>query len=217
MHKTCKKLLVCTNCAFLLLILIANLAFADSKHEAEKALQQAVDEISQTLNTANLDNVSEDSEVIAKLEKKILAIFSMDQFSMRTVGRKWQKFSPEQKTSFKAAFVTLLKATYFTHVSEYNGEKLTILGSRTNRKGNKVEVRTVVNYKEKQVPVNYRMLTENNNWMIYDVLVEGVSLVKNYRTQFSELLRHGTPDELIKKIQDKAERVRQQRAVADKK
>jgi phospholipid transport system substrate-binding protein len=198
-------------------LFIAGTALADAKHDAEEALQHAVNQISHKLKSANLHNITEDSAVISELEGMILKIFSMDQFSMRTVGKEWTNFTPTQKTQFKDAFVQLLKATYFKHVSEYEGQNLDILGARTNKAGTKVEVRTTVKFKNESVPVNYRMLVENGKWMVYDVLVEGVSLVKNYRTQFKELLRSGTPDELITKLNEKAERVRQQQATADEK
>ena len=217
MSKTYKKLLSSIICTCIMTLFIAGTAFADAKHDAEEALRQAVNQISHKLNNANLHNITEDSAVISELEGMILNIFSMDQFSMRTVGRKWTKFTPAQKTQFKDAFIQLLKATYFKHVSEYEGQNLDIIGARTNKAGTKVEVRTTVKFKNESVPVNYRMLVESGKWMVYDVLVEGVSLVKNYRTQFKELLRKGTPDELIAKLKDKAERVRQQQAAADKK
>lgn len=216
MYKTSKKLLTYVICSLFITMLVANVALADAKKDASDALQHAVDGISQTLNNSNLKNLSEDSAVVSELEKKILDIFSMEQFSMRTVGKKWKSFSPSQKTAFKDAFVKLLKATYFKHISEYDGQTLTIVGARTNKKGSKVEVRTVVNIEEKEIPISYRMLVESKKWMVYDVLVEGVSMVKNYRTQFKELLRKGSPDDLIRKLQEKAVRVRQKQAAADK-
>lgn len=218
MPKTCKNIIVSTLCLLMATLLFTGTAFANAQQEAEQTLQHAVDEITLTLNNANLNNLREDSTVISQLETLVLGIFSMDQFSMRTVGKKWKTFTPAQKTEFKDAFVKLLKATYFKQVSSYNGQALAILGSRTNKKGTKVEVRTSIKFKNEDVPVNYRMLRENGKWMVYDVLVEGVSLVKNYRTQFKELLRNGTPDELIAKLQQKAVLIRQQQAeeAADK-
>lgn len=216
MYKTSKKLLTYVICSFFITMLIANIALADAKKDASDALQHAVNEISHTLTNSNLKNLTEDSAVVLELEQKILDIFSMEQFSMRTVGKKWKNFSPSQKTAFKDAFVKLLRATYFKHISEYDGQTLTIVGARTNKKGSKVEVRTVVNFEEKDIPISYRMLVESKKWMIYDVLVEGVSMVKNYRTQFKELLRKGSPDDLIQKLQEKAVRVRQKQAATDK-
>lgn len=218
MPKTCKNIIASTLFLLMATLLFTGSAFANAQQEAEQTLQHAVDKITLTLNNANLNNLREDSTVISQLEALILNIFSMDQFSMRTVGKKWKTFTPTQKTEFKDAFVKLLKATYFKQVSNYNGQALDILGSRTNKKGTKVEVRTSIKFKNEDVPVNYRMLREDGKWMVYDVLVEGVSLVKNYRTQFKELLRNGTPEELIAKLQQKAVLIRQQQAeeAADK-
>lgn len=219
MSKTCKKLLSSALCVFIMTLLVTSTALADAKakHDAKEALQNAVNEISYTLGNANLHNINEDSAVISQLEGMILNIFSMEQFSMRTVGKKWRTFTPTQQTQFKDAFVQLLKATYFKHVSEYEGQNIEIIGARTNKAGSKVEVRTSVKFHNEDVPVNYRMLRENGKWMVYDVLVEGVSLVKNYRTQFKELLRKGTPAQLIAKLREKAVHIRQQQATADKK
>lgn len=198
-------------CLLLLSIIMASTAFASPKEEARQRLQTAVNEISATLSKSDLTNLSENSPVINKLESLILNIFSLDQFSMRTVGKKWRTFTPAQKEAFKKSFIDLLKTTYFSHISAYENNKVAITGERTNKKGDKVEVLTTVAFKGKNVPVNYRMLNYKGSWMVYDVVVEGVSLVKNYRTQFKELLRHGTPDELIAKLQDKASRIRKKR------
>ena len=190
-------------------------AFADNKADAKRTLEHAVTEIADTLNKADLTTVTEDSELIINLEQMLLNIFSMEQFSMRTIGKKWKNFSPEQKTAFKNSFVQLLKTTYFNHVKEYEGNRIQFVGERTNKKGTKVEILTRVDFNGKTLPVSYRMIQENDKWMVYDILVEGVSMVKSYRTQFSEILRKGSADVLISKLEEKAEHIRNQRVSAN--
>ena len=77
------------------------------------------------------------------------------------------------------------------------------------RRGSKVEIRTEVALNDgRRIPVSYRMLQKNGAWRVYDVLVENLSLVKNYRTQFQDILTTGTPDELIGRINEKARELR---------
>ncbi|MCG8529646.1 MAG: ABC transporter substrate-binding protein [Desulfovibrionales bacterium] len=201
----------CTLLALLLTALLCATAFADKKQEARDTLQTAIVRLTDTLTTTDRSNLQENDPIFLDLEKQILGIFSLEQFSMRTVGKKWRAFTPAQKAAFKASFIELLKTTYFSHVSEYNGNQIIFIGERTNKKGDKIEVITSVDYKGKTLPVNYRMLNENGRWMVYDVLIEGVSMVKNYRTQFKEILRRETPEVLIAKLQEKAARIRQTR------
>ncbi len=84
-------------------------------------------------------------------------------------------------------------------------------GEVSSAKGDRTEVRTVVTMKDgKKVPVAYRMLPKDGKWLVYDVLIENISLVKNYRTQFQDILNTGSPENLIARIKAKAMEVRQE-------
>lgn len=140
----------------------------------------------------------------AEIEAKILKIFDNMGFAMRTVGPKWRTFTDEQRQTFADAFSGLLRATYLNSLDGYSGETIEYTGERYNNKQDKVEIQTVLKLKDKvPVPIFYRMSEEEGQWLVYDVVVEGISLVKNYRSQFAELLQNGTAEELITQINAK--------------
>lgn len=148
----------------------------------------------------------------AKIEKEARTIFDFGEFSLRTVGARWKTFTPAQQQGFSEAFANLLIPTYVNKIDGYNGEQVLYLGEVSSSDGSKVEIRTEVALKDgRKIPVAYRMLQKNGKWWVYDVLVENLSLVKNYRTQFQDILTSGTPDELIRRINEKAQEVRAQK------
>ena len=103
------------------------------------------------------------------------------------------------------AFAELLLCTYLGKIDGYNGEKVAFVRERANQAGDRVEQQTLLTMKDgKKIPVDYRMLPKNGGWCVYDVVVEGVSLVKNYRTQFQDILQTSSPDELTARVKTKA-------------
>lgn len=139
-----------------------------------------------------------------KIETLVRTVFDFEEFSARTVGQRWNSFTALQKHDFSEAFAGLLLATYLGQLDTYNGEQVRYVSERSNESGSKVEQRTELTMKDgKVIPVAYRMLLKNNKWVVYDVVVEGVSLVKNYRTQFQDLLATDSPENLIKRIRSK--------------
>ncbi|MEI3479767.1 MAG: ABC transporter substrate-binding protein [Bilophila sp.] len=108
------------------------------------------------------------------------------------MGRNWPTFSEAQKQRFDTAFANLLLITYLDKVQGYNGEKIAYTGEVMSSKGDRAEIQTVVTLSDgKAVPVAYRMMLKNGRWVVYDVLIENVSLIKNYRSQFQDVLSPG--------------------------
>ena len=140
-----------------------------------------------------------------QIEDEVFHIFDFSEFSARTVGQRWASFTPAQQKKFSDAFADLLLTTYLGKIDGYNGEKVTYTGERSNAAGNRVEVSSDITMKDgKKTPVSYRMMNKNGHWCVYDVLIEGVSLVKNYRTQFQDILTTASPDELTTRVKTKA-------------
>lgn len=138
-----------------------------------------------------------------QLEKVIKNIFDFNELSARAVGLHWKRFSPEQKEQFVQAFSDLLGAKYLDRIQAYKNERVLYGEVRTSSSGN-VEVQSVIVQGDKQIPIAYRMTETANGWRVYDVIIEGVSLVKNYRTQFMDIMVNGKPDELIEAVRKKA-------------
>lgn len=142
--------------------------------------------------------------ILTKLEDEVLSLFDFEEFSSRTVGPAWKQFTPEQKKAFNTAFTDLLRNTYIDTLDSYHGERIVYTGERSSDGGTRVEVQMNFEAKDKSYPVAFRMLVKNDRWVVYDVIIEGLSMIKNYRDQFRDLLSKNNPDELIAKVEAKA-------------
>lgn len=183
-------------------------AMAQAPGEARPALEKVVTAIMDDIKNPAFANPATRGPIRSKIESEVRSIFDFGEFSSRTVGPRWRTFSPEEKQRFSDAFADLLFNTYLNKVSGYNGEQIAYTGEDIDPSGKRVEVKTVITLKNgNKTPVSYRMLPKNGGWRVYDVIIENISLVKNYRTQFQDILNTATPDQLIARIEAKAREV----------
>ncbi len=192
----------------LALFLCAAPALAGPAAQARAALESSVTRVLSLIQRPDYVNPATREPLRRQIEDEVYYIFDFGEFSARTVGQAWKGFTPRQKKAFTEAFAELLFATYLSRIDGYNGEKVRYLGERANADETRVEVRTELTLEGGQVlPVDYRMLPKEGGWVVYDVVVEGVSLVKNYRTQFQELLSGASPEEVTARVKAKAAEV----------
>ena len=183
---------------------------ASASSPAQLALETSISRILSSIKNPDYVNPATRGPLRQQIEDEVLHIFDFKEFSSRTVGPRWGTFSPAQQQQFSDAFAELLLNTYLSKIDGYNGEQVVYTGEVSSPKGDRTEVRTIITMKDsKKVPVAYRMLPKNGSWLVYDVLIENISLVKNYRTQFQDILNTGTPDQLIARVKAKAQEVRQ--------
>ena len=132
-------------------------------------------------------------------------VFDFREFSKRVLASKWRDFSPEQRSEFVEVFAEFLCKYYITRLqNRYTDEKVFFLGQ--DFLGNRVaRVRVNVLWKGLEVPVEARMLRRNSTWKVYDIIILGVSGVKNYRAQFQALFRNDTPSQVINRIRKRIE------------
>jgi phospholipid transport system substrate-binding protein len=139
-------------------------------------------------------------------EKKIWAIidsvFDYSELSARTLAQHWKSFSPEQQKEFVRLFGKLLGNTYMDRIMSYSNEKV-VFGKAAQLSENTTEVQSEVVTASKSIPISYRMILKDGHWKVFDVVIEGVSLVQNYRTQFREILKNKPPEDLIKMLREK--------------
>lgn len=181
---------------------------------ATETIQMTIDDVLNIIKDPKMDSPETRGPLLRQVEDKIKTIFDFTEFSARTVGPKWRSFSQDQKDRFIEAFSELLRATYIEKLDGYDGEKVKFLGEVKSTKGDKVEVQSSILMKDKEVPVSYRLLDKNGAWKVYDVRIEKVSLIENYRGQFKEILMKGNAEELITKVVDKAAEMKQQNNTA---
>ncbi|MDL2216801.1 ABC transporter substrate-binding protein [Desulfovibrio sp. OttesenSCG-928-M14] len=175
--------------------------------EARIALENTINQVLNELKKPELKNPASRDAVLARVETIVRDLFSFEELSMRTVGPGWKNFSADQKKRFIDAFEDLLRERYLSSLEGYSGETVAYTGEIASTKGDRVEIQTTVNFKDKPALVAYRML-KKQRWMVYDVIIEGVSMVQNYRTQFQDMLAKGDAEALIRAVRTKADESR---------
>ena len=144
------------------------------------------------------------SKIFALAEEKIVPNFNFDKVSRMVLGKNWSKATPEQKTAFQAEFRSLLIRTYATALSKYRNQVIEYKPFRKNGESNVASVKTLIVQSGGQpVAVDYTLEKQADAWKVYDIVIEGVSLVTNYRGQFAQEIRTNGLDSLIKKLGDK--------------
>jgi phospholipid transport system substrate-binding protein len=129
-------------------------------------------------------------------------IFDFQETAKRSLARHWQPRTPAERDEFVQLFADLLERSYISKIELYGGEKIAYLNDAVE--GDQAIVRTkIVTKSGAEVPVDYRMLKRGERWLVYDVIIEGVSLVANYRTQFNKIIQTSSYAELVKKMKIK--------------
>lgn len=155
-----------------------------------------------------LRDSSPKGETATKIKKdKIRTIsdrmFDYSELSRRTLGQNWKRFRTEQQKEFIELYKSILEGAYIDRIMSYTNEK--ILFNRENPLSEKTtEVQTTIVTKKADIPISYRMIRKGDEWRVYDVIIEGVSLISNYRTQFSQILGNKSPEGLLDTLRKKA-------------
>ncbi len=196
-------------CLLVLTVAASRPAFSSaSAIQAREVLQASVSRILSLLQNPGYVNPRTREPLRLQIEDEVYHCFDFAAFSARTVGSAWRKFTPAQRERFTEAFAELLFSTYLNHIDGYNGEEVRYTGERRNQAGTRVEVATELAMMDGRViPVSYRMMPRRGTWAVYDVVIDGVSLVLNYRTQFQDILSSSTPDEVIELVKTRAREV----------
>jgi phospholipid transport system substrate-binding protein len=130
-------------------------------------------------------------------------MFDQEELSKWCLGPNWKKLSEAQRQEFLPLFQQVLEKTYGDRILAYSDEKI-VFDKEVPIAKNRVEVKTRAVTKSKEIPMHYRVFQDKSGtWKVYDVVVENVSLVMNYRSQFNEILAKGTPDELLEILRKK--------------
>jgi phospholipid transport system substrate-binding protein len=129
-------------------------------------------------------------------------MFDYTELSKRTLGQNWSKLNAGQQTEFLGLYKTLLEDAYADKIITYTDEKV-VFGKETTLSEKTAEVQTTIITKKADIPIYYRVIQKGADWKVYDVVIEGVSLVSNYRNQFKEILSNKTPDALLDTLRKK--------------
>lgn len=186
--------------AILLLLLPPTAAVAGPALEAVK---MQTDNVLKVLRDPALRPESARSTKTAKIRSISEKMFDFTELSKRTLGKNWDAFRPEQQKEFVQLYRSLLEDAYTDKILAYTDEKIVFIKELPLTEKT-VEVQSAVQRKNGEVPIYYRVILKNGVWRVYDVIIEGVSLVSNYRSQFKEILINKSPDSLLETIRKKS-------------
>lgn len=137
-----------------------------------------------------------------EIEAEADNLFDFVELSKRTLGLNWNRFTQDQRKEFVQLFRSRLRDAYVDKITAYANEQVNFT-KEVPLSETTVEVQSVVVRKNGQTPVNYRVIKKGNDWKIYDVVIEGVSLISNYNTQFREILADNPPEKLLETLRKK--------------
>jgi len=189
-----------------LLIIVAALfltsnAFATVTSEVKKTVDEVVRIVSDKEMKKN------DQKRRQALKKTISKIFDYSEMAKRSMGKHWNQRSAAEKKQFTDLFAGLLENSYASKIESYNNEKIVYL--KEIQDGDYAELKSkVVTAKRDEFTLDYRLYNQNGTWMVYDVVIEGVSLVSNYRTQFNKIITTDGYPALLKKLQTKTDELK---------
>jgi phospholipid transport system substrate-binding protein len=167
-----------------------------------ETVEKGVNNLLKTLGDPAFKAQTKDQQ-IATLGTEIEKVFDFTELSKRTLGRDWKKMSAAQQKEFVKLFKQLLQGVYADRLLEYSDQKVIFDKEITPKKG-RAEVQSYLQTSDgKKIPLFYRLTDKGGSWKVYDVVIEGVSMVKNYRTQFRDILAKDSPDKLLEILRDK--------------
>ena len=165
-------------------------------------IKGTIDQVIRTVEDPALRQASMAQERRAAIRKQAEALFDFTETAKRALGRHWPELSDVQQREFVSLFTDLLERSYIGRLEQYGGERIVYAGDSIE--GDTATVRTKFITKQgTEIPVDYRLLRRGDRWLAYDVFVEGISLVSNYRNQFNKVVQTESYQSLVQKLRAK--------------
>ena len=161
----------------------------------------AIDRAIEILKRPDLNSKARAEERRDLLRRTIVPVFDFEEMAKRSLGPNWRERTPKEREEFVGLFTQLLENAYLGKIESYRGERIEYL-KETIDPPYAVVGTAIVLSRGQEVPVDYRMLRDGERWRIYDVTIEGVSLVNNYRSQFNAILRRSSFPEMMDRLRD---------------
>ena len=162
-------------------------------------LKVSVEQIVKVLEDPALKPEAKLKERRAAIRKEAEVVFDFSETAKRALGRHWQALPEKDRQEFTGLFTDLIERSYISKIERYSGERIAYAGEAID--GALATVRTrFVTKQGTEIPVDYRMQQRGDRWLVYDVSVEGVSLINNYRTQFDKIIQTSSFAELVRKM-----------------
>lgn len=169
---------------------------------ATDRIKKATDKLIEIVTNHDLDSPEMADKRAHMIRETVDTIFDWPAFSQRALGRHWRKLNNKQKEEFIPLFGQLIERTYMDKTKQYSGQKMHFISEKTDDKYGSVDAEVILK-NEKNIPIQFRIIKRHETWYIYDVFVEGISLVNNYREQFDTILTRSGYGELVSRLRAK--------------
>ena len=182
---------------------VTSLAWA-ATGEPTALIKQVTEQVLQILDDPKLQGPEKRQERQQHMQQISHEVFDWEEMAKRALARHWRQRTPPQQQEFVALFRDLVERSYMTRLEAAAGERQNILYTGEQVDGTRAVVKTrVVTRRNMEVPIDYRLNKADGRWQIYDVMIEGISLVNNYRSQFNRILASSSYDELVQKMKSR--------------
>jgi phospholipid transport system substrate-binding protein len=167
-----------------------------------EVVRATLSEVTKVLEDPKLKEPAQTGPRRRLLEEVIGNRFDYAEMSKRALAAQWGKLSGEQQKEFVELFKAFLSDRYAGKIEGYSGEQIHYLNERLQ--GQYAEVRTKLVSGKTEIPMDYRLINKDGHWYAYDIIADGISLVKNYRSQFEKIIRSDSYDELVTRLRSRS-------------
>jgi len=187
------------SCFLLFFLLLSQVVVADVKTEAEKTLKSSIDKVFTVL----LDEEMTMDQKKSKVVEITNTVFGYPLMAKLSVGKAhWSEFNAKQRAEFTNLFTELFQRFYVDKLDLFSNEEV-VFQPATVVKEKKVQIPTILLSKGKRYSILYKMFNSKDGWKIYDIIIEGVSLIHTYRSQYNHILESGKVEDLLAKMREK--------------
>ena len=187
-----------------LTLILAGMAGLAAAAAPTDAVKGTVDQVIRLLSNPSFKDPAQKNRILQQVKQVVDRRFDYEEMAKRSLPN-WNQLSASQRLEFVTLFSELLATSYADKIAKYSGEKVTYVGDRED--GDLSEVKTLLLRRNDRIPINYRLINKSQ-WVIYDVIIEGVSLVNNYRSQFARVIGESSYPELVRRLQAKVDEQR---------
>jgi len=167
-------------------------------------IKSAIEQVSELLQDVSAKSGANKAETVRMIREIILPSFDFAEMARRSMGERWKNLDGRQN-EFVGAFASFVESAYMNTLVSYRGEKILFLRERVNQNLAQVDTE-IVSGKGEPLSVNYRLHLVQDDWKVYDVVVDNISLVSNFHSQFNRILATASFDELLKKLREKSDK-----------
>ena len=183
-------------CTVLCLLVLSQPLMADDKRDAEEIVKSKLDAVFAVLQKKDLDQQMKKKEV----NEIVTPMFDFGLMAKLTLGKKnWPNLSQEKKEKFTQLYINLLRTSYLDKLALYTDEK--VIFEPPAQVKNKVHIPTQLISKDRKTSILYKLYKLSDDWKVYDLEIQGVSIIRSYKSQFDEILQNGTIDDLLLKME----------------